>query len=70
MHAAANLSGLPAISIPSAVWKNGHPVGVQLMGRAFADGELLHLAYQLETTGTCPPYPETIQALLNGKEEL
>lgn len=67
--AAANLSGLPAISVPSAVWENGHPVGVQLLGRAFADGELLGLAYQLEATGTRPPYPETIQALLHGKEE-
>lgn len=67
--AAANLSGLPAISVPTAVWENGHPVGVQLMGRAFADGELLHLAYWLETTGTRPPYPETIRVLLDGKEE-
>lgn len=67
--AAANLSGLPAISVPSAMWEKGHPVGVQLMGRAFADGELLRLSYQLETTGTRPPYPETIQALLHGKEE-
>lgn len=39
------------------------------MGRAFADGELLHLAYWLETTGTRPPYPETIRVLLDGKEE-
>lgn len=68
--AAANLSGLPAISVPSAVWENGHPVGVQLMGKPFADGELLRLAYWLETTGTRPPYPETIQALLDGKEAL
>ena len=68
--AAANLSGLPAISVPSAVWEKGHPVGVQLMSGAFMDGELLNLAYQLETTGTRPPYPETIRALLDGKEEL
>lgn len=68
--AAANLSGLPAISVPSAVWEKGHPVGIQLMSGAFMDGELLNLAYQLETTGTRPPYPETIRALLDGKEEL
>ena len=46
--AAANLSGLPAISVSSAVWEKGHPVGIQLMSGAFMDGELLNLAYQLE----------------------
>ena len=66
---AANLSGLPALSTPSAIWENGHPVGIQLMARPFADGNLLQTAYWLETTGTRPPYPESVRVLMDGKEE-
>ncbi|MDR3247937.1 MAG: aspartyl/glutamyl-tRNA amidotransferase subunit A [Treponema sp.] len=39
----ANLAGLPALSFPAAV-EGGLPVGVQLIGRAFAEGTLLDIA--------------------------
>lgn len=37
----ANLSGIPAISIPNGTDKQGLPIGLQIMTRAFEEGELL-----------------------------
>lgn len=47
----ANLTGLPAVSIPSGL-HNGLPLGVQLLGSAFQELELLTLCrdYQRETS--------------------
>ncbi|RKY99295.1 MAG: Asp-tRNA(Asn)/Glu-tRNA(Gln) amidotransferase GatCAB subunit A, partial [Candidatus Hydrothermota bacterium] len=39
-----NLAGLPAISIPCGTTNDGLPIGLQLIGRAFGDGELLRVA--------------------------
>ena len=39
----ANLAGLPALSFPASV-EGGLPVGVQLLGRACAEGTLLDIA--------------------------
>jgi aspartyl-tRNA(Asn)/glutamyl-tRNA(Gln) amidotransferase subunit A len=39
----ANLAGLPALSFPASV-EGGLPVGVQLIGRAFAEGVLFGIA--------------------------
>ncbi|GHV93784.1 glutamyl-tRNA(Gln) amidotransferase subunit A [Spirochaetia bacterium] len=39
----ANLAGLPALSFPASV-EGGLPVGVQLLGRAYAEGTLLDIA--------------------------
>jgi aspartyl-tRNA(Asn)/glutamyl-tRNA(Gln) amidotransferase subunit A len=49
----ANLAGLPALSFPAAV-EGGLPVGVQLLGRAFAEGTLLDIA---ETYEAAYPFP-------------
>ncbi len=43
-----NLTGLPAVSLPFGVTAGGLPVGVQLVGRWWSDGDLLHLAERLE----------------------
>lgn len=45
----ANLGGLPAISVPAGRDDQGLPLGVQLMGRAGADDELLAGATRLES---------------------
>lgn len=42
----ANLVGLPAISIPCGTHSNTMPMGVQLMGKAFNESELLAFAHQ------------------------
>jgi len=44
----ANLTGRPAISVPLHWTAAGLPLGVQLVGRLGADGDLLQLAAQLE----------------------
>ena len=44
----ANLTGRPAISVPLHWTADGLPLGVQLVGRLGADGDLLQLAAQLE----------------------
>jgi aspartyl-tRNA(Asn)/glutamyl-tRNA(Gln) amidotransferase subunit A len=43
----ANLAGLPALSFPASV-EGGLPVGVQLVGRAFAEASLLDIAEAYE----------------------
>jgi aspartyl-tRNA(Asn)/glutamyl-tRNA(Gln) amidotransferase subunit A len=49
----ANLAGLPALSFPACV-EGGLPVGIQLLGRAFAEGTLLDIA---ETYENQFPFP-------------
>lgn len=41
-------SGLPAISVPVGFTPDGIPVGMEFLGRAFAEGELLQFAYSWE----------------------
>jgi aspartyl-tRNA(Asn)/glutamyl-tRNA(Gln) amidotransferase subunit A len=43
-----NLAGLPGISVPVALDAKGLPMGLQLIGRPWAEGELLNHAYVLE----------------------
>jgi aspartyl-tRNA(Asn)/glutamyl-tRNA(Gln) amidotransferase subunit A len=45
-----SLAGLPAISTPAG-YRNGLPVGIQLVGRRLEEGTLLKIAYFLERTG-------------------
>ena len=43
-----NLSGLPAISIPAGKDKNNYPLGLQLIGKAFEEQNLLNISYSME----------------------
>ncbi len=43
-----NLAGLPGIAIPTGVDKQGLPLGLQLIGRPWEEGDLLNTAYALE----------------------
>jgi aspartyl-tRNA(Asn)/glutamyl-tRNA(Gln) amidotransferase subunit A len=45
-----NLTGQPAISLPAGATPEGLPIGVQLVGRPFAEPELLRAATMLEPT--------------------
>jgi aspartyl-tRNA(Asn)/glutamyl-tRNA(Gln) amidotransferase subunit A len=43
-----NLAGLPGIAVPAGLDKNGLPLGLQLIGRPWEEGDLLNTAYTLE----------------------
>ncbi len=44
-------SGLPAISMPAGFTEDGLPVGIELLGRAWSEPELLAMAYAFEQLG-------------------
>lgn len=48
---AANLVGVPAVSVPNGLGQNGLPTGIQLVGPAWGEAELIELAsaYQSAT---------------------
>ena len=43
-----NLAGLPAISIPAGVDAKGYPLGLQIIGKAFDEQNILNIAYSME----------------------
>ncbi len=43
-----NLAGLPGISVPTGLDAQGLPLGLQLIGRPWEEGDLLNTAYALE----------------------
>jgi aspartyl-tRNA(Asn)/glutamyl-tRNA(Gln) amidotransferase subunit A len=43
-----NLAGLPGISIPAGLDSQGLPLGLQLIGKPWEEGDLLNTAYALE----------------------
>ncbi|MBN7786335.1 Asp-tRNA(Asn)/Glu-tRNA(Gln) amidotransferase subunit GatA [Ponticoccus gilvus] len=43
-----NLAGLPGIAVPTGLDKQGLPLGLQLIGRPWEEGDLLNIAYALE----------------------
>ncbi|MDO9464514.1 MAG: Asp-tRNA(Asn)/Glu-tRNA(Gln) amidotransferase subunit GatA [bacterium] len=51
-----NLAGLPAISIPCGVSKNGLPIGLQLIGNYFDEGMILQVAHAFEKNMSISTY--------------
>ena len=43
-----NLAGLPALSMPAGVDKQGHPLGLQLIGKALDEQKILNTGYAFE----------------------
>ena len=43
-----NLAGLPGISIPAGIDKNGYPLGLQIIGKPFDEQTILNIAYSME----------------------
>jgi aspartyl-tRNA(Asn)/glutamyl-tRNA(Gln) amidotransferase subunit A len=43
-----NLTGLPAISVPCGFTKDGLPIGLQIVSRAWSDAKVLNAAYAYE----------------------
>ncbi|WP_406648828.1 Asp-tRNA(Asn)/Glu-tRNA(Gln) amidotransferase subunit GatA [Aliisedimentitalea scapharcae] len=44
-----NLAGLPGVSVPAGLDTQGLPLGLQLIGKPWEEGDLLNTAYALET---------------------
>ena len=44
-----NLAGLPGVAVPTGLDRQGLPLGLQLIGRPWEEGDLLNCAYALET---------------------
>ena len=47
-----NIAGLPGMSLPFALDKNGLPIGVQLIGKPMGDGGIIRAGYALEKNGS------------------
>ena len=43
-----NVAGVPAISIPCGVDKEGLPIGMQIIGKHFSEETILNAAYTYE----------------------
>ncbi|GAB4338752.1 MAG: amidase [Candidatus Abyssubacteria bacterium] len=52
-----NLTGLPAISIPSGMSRDGLPTGLQLVGKPFDEATVLRAAFTFETNSEPLPEP-------------
>jgi aspartyl-tRNA(Asn)/glutamyl-tRNA(Gln) amidotransferase subunit A len=57
-----SLSGLPGISVPAGLAKNGLPLGLQLIGRAFDEVTLLRTAHALESAAAFTSTPTIMAA--------
>jgi aspartyl-tRNA(Asn)/glutamyl-tRNA(Gln) amidotransferase subunit A len=44
-----NIAGLPSISVPTVLSKDGRPIGLQLTAKRFDDAKLLNVAFSLES---------------------
>lgn len=62
--ALAAISGLPAITVPAGYAADGMPVGLEMIGREFAESDLIRLAYAFEqATGHRRP-PDSTPSLV------
>ena len=53
-----NLAGLPGVSVPAGLDAQGLPLGLQLIGRPWEEGELLNAGYALERAAGFASKPE------------
>jgi amidase len=60
-------SGLPALSAPAGFTDDGLPVGIELLGAAFKEQDLLSLGYAMEQTLRLRRPPFSTPALVAGK---
>ncbi len=53
-----NLAGLPGVSIPAGLDETGLPLGLQVIGRPWEEGEMLNIAYSLDRASGFASKPE------------
>ena len=59
----ANLAGVPGLSMPCGLTSKGLPIGVQIIGRHFREGELLRAAHSLERAIGFDARPRSLPSL-------
>ena len=64
------ISGLPAVTVPAGFAEDGMPVGLELLGRAFAEPALITLAYAYEQATQHRRPPVTTPSLMNPPDPL
>jgi amidase len=60
-------SGLPALAVPAGFSDDGVPIGIDVLGRAWSEADLLSLGYAMERTLALRRAPFSTPALVNGK---
>ena len=60
-NAISSVTGLPAIVVPSAVDRDGLPIGLEFLGRPFSEATLIRLAAEYERVHGPRPLPQTVQ---------
>ncbi len=60
-------SGLPAMSMPAGFTRDGIPVGIELLGKAFDEGKLISMAYAYEQAVKPRKPPARMPSLVNGE---
>ena len=60
-------SGLPALTVPAGFTDDGLPIGVEFLGRAWAESDLLKVGYGWEQSANLRRPPFSTPALVNGK---
>src|SRR3712207_1152875 len=58
----ANLAGIPGISVPCGLTSAGLPVGLQLMGRHWAEATLFRLAHAYEQAHPLTQAPQILSS--------
>lgn len=59
------VSGLPAITVPAGYAADGMPVGLEMIGREFAEADLIRLAYAYEQATLHRRPPESTPSLID-----
>jgi amidase len=60
-------SGLPALAVPAGFTDDGLPIGLELLGRAWAESDLLKIGYGWEQASKLRRAPFSTPALVDGK---
>nr|MBA2621269.1 Asp-tRNA(Asn)/Glu-tRNA(Gln) amidotransferase subunit GatA [Acidobacteriota bacterium] len=63
--ASANLAGIPGISVPCGISREGLPIGLQLLGKNWSENVLLNLGSVYETA-----FPVGAKPLVTENEKL
>ena len=62
-------AGLPAVTVPMGFWQNRLPAGLQFVGRPFAEGLLIELAYGYEQKTQHRRPPSGLDELIADEDE-